>query len=145
MPSRVFPSHLLCFILLMAVVSPVAGQITFDQDDPRTGSLRWPAGPFDDYLLVRASSLSASLPVWSRQEGDRVRDGGDWTLAVELNEEARFYRLRYPTRLLRELAPAPGERMVNVTRHPVVRFDGEVQPETVTIDSFGLSLNGARE
>ena len=31
--------------------------------------------------------------------------------------------------------------MVNVTRHSVVRFDGEVQPETVTIDSFGLSLN----
>ncbi len=40
MPSPVFPLSLLYFILLVAVVSPVAGQITFEQDGPRTGTLR---------------------------------------------------------------------------------------------------------
>ncbi len=43
-----------------------------------------------------------------------------------------------------EISPANGEEMVNVTRETIVRFDGQVDPDTVNEDSFYLIANGQR-
>ena len=48
-----------------------------------------------------------------------------------------------PTRLT-DLSPRPGEEMVSLTREIVVRFSDQVDPTTVTPDSFYLVANGER-
>ena len=42
-----------------------------------------------------------------------------------------------------QLTPASGEEMVNVTRNAVVHFDQEMDPDTITPDSFYIELNQA--
>lgn len=43
-----------------------------------------------------------------------------------------------------QISPARGERMVNVTRETIIRFDEPIDPTTVTQESFYLVANGQR-
>ena len=45
---------------------------------------------------------------------------------------------------IREISPAHGEEMVNVTRETIVRFDEQVDPTTITDEAFHLIANGQR-
>lgn len=123
----VWPAHLMA-------------DLTFEQTSPRMGVLSWPADRYQDYVLDRATSLSPSVRAWMRHDEVPVLDGDRWRLDVPLTDGERYFRLRYPTRLVRELSPDDGDEMVNVTRHPVVRFDGEIQPDTIGSESLFFRL-----
>ena len=45
---------------------------------------------------------------------------------------------------LASISPASGEELVNVERETIVRFDGEIDPATVTEDSFFVIANSER-
>ncbi|MDA1052075.1 MAG: Ig-like domain-containing protein [Planctomycetota bacterium] len=53
------------------------------------------------------------------------------------------FQVARPTRVS-ELSPTGGEEMVSLTRETIVRFDGQVDSATVTLDSFYLIANGER-
>ncbi|MDA1053499.1 MAG: Ig-like domain-containing protein [Planctomycetota bacterium] len=53
------------------------------------------------------------------------------------------FTIEKPTRLA-ESSPANGEEMVSLTRETIIRFDGQVDPATVTPDTFYLIANGER-
>jgi len=53
------------------------------------------------------------------------------------------FTVAQPTRL-RESSPANGEEMVSLTRETIIRFDNEVDPATITPESFYLIANGER-
>ncbi|MCA9047173.1 MAG: Ig-like domain-containing protein, partial [Planctomycetaceae bacterium] len=53
------------------------------------------------------------------------------------------FNVEQPTRLT-ESSPASGEEMVALTREAVIRFDGPIDPATVTADSFYLIANSER-
>ena len=45
---------------------------------------------------------------------------------------------------IREISPSNGEEFVNLTRETIVRFDGKVDPTTITEDAFYFIANGDR-
>ncbi|MEM6777339.1 MAG: Ig-like domain-containing protein, partial [Planctomycetota bacterium] len=59
-------------------------------------------------------------------------DSGDFSFGVAA-----------PTRLT-DLSPRPGEELVSLTRETIIRFNDQVDPETVNSESFYLIANGER-
>ena len=57
--------------------------------------------------------------------------------------EVSFTLKATPVRVT-DISPAAGEEMVSVTRETIVRFDGQVDPSTITPDTFYLIANGQR-
>ncbi|MDZ4852063.1 MAG: Ig-like domain-containing protein, partial [Pirellulaceae bacterium] len=53
------------------------------------------------------------------------------------------FSVAQPTRLA-ESSPASGEEMVSLTRETVIRFDNQVNPATISPESFYLIANGER-
>ena len=53
------------------------------------------------------------------------------------------FQIEQPTRLA-EASPQNGEEMVSLTRETIIRFDGQVDPATVTDENFYLIANSQR-
>ena len=95
-------------------------------------------GIHDLYELENADILDPFDPA----DAELDFDGDGLT---NLDEFLAGTQLDQPDSLLTPVlgfSPANGEEMVNVTRQTIVRFGGEVDPSTVTSDSFTLVANG---
>ncbi len=68
----------------------------------------------------------------------QLRQDAGWNTALDVYAE-----LLNPV-TIQSFSPANGEEMVNLTRETVVRFNGPIDPATVTPDSFYLIANGQR-
>jgi hypothetical protein len=107
----------------------------------RIGTRPW----FDvDVNVDGEFSFIAPLPLDGSADGPHtlelfVQNFGGPFASVEVP-----FILRAFTPGIASISPAHGEEMVNVTRETIVRFDGKVDPDTVTTESFYLIANGER-